>query len=224
VQGAAPWLIRARALCRHWFWWKTLGIGVFITVFFVAYFHVLNHPVRAVTVMPLTALDRLIDFQPAALLAYVSLWLFVGVAPMLLRQRGEMLGYALWMGALCATGLVIFYVWPTAVPAQLIDLERHPALAVLQRVDAAGNACPSLHVACAVFSAIWLSRLLRELGAPASAQLVNWGWLLLIVYSTLAIKQHVALDAVAGVLLGLVFALASLGQRRRVRRRDSLEP
>jgi hypothetical protein len=211
-------------LCRHWFWWKTLGISVFITVFFVAYFHVLNHPVRAVTVMPLTALDRLIEFQPAALLAYVSLWLYVGIAPMLLRQLDEMLGYALWMGALCTTGLAIFYAWPTAVPANLLDLGPYPALAVLQRVDAAGNACPSLHVACAVFSAIWLSRLLHELRASTGAQLVNWGWLLLIVYSTLAIKQHVVLDAVAGGLLGLVFALASLRPRLRARAGDTMKP
>ena len=84
-----PWLIQAQALCRHRFWWKTLGIGVFITVFFVGYFQVLRHPVHAVTLMPLTTLDHLIVFQPAALLAYVSLWLYVGIAPMLLRQTGR---------------------------------------------------------------------------------------------------------------------------------------
>ena len=154
----------------------------------------------------------------------MSLWLFVGIAPMLLRQRGEMLTYALWMAALCSSGLAIFYVWPTAVPPLLLDLDQHPALAVLQRVDAAGNACPSLHVASAVFSAIWLSRLLRELRAAASARLLNWGWLILIVYSTLAIKQHVVLDAVAGGLLGLVFALASLEPRRRGQGKDALAP
>ncbi len=217
---SAPWLIQAQALCRHRFWWKTLGICAFITVFFVGYFHVLRNPVHAVTVMPLTWLDHMIVFQPAALLAYVSLWLFVGIAPSLLRQVGELVSYALWIGALCTSALTIFYFWPTAVPPLLLDLDGHPALSVLQRVDAAGNACPSLHVATAVFSAIWLSRLLHALRAAASARLVNWAWLLLIVYSTLAIKQHVVLDVVAGALLGLAFAWASLAQRRRVPSRE----
>ena len=31
--------------------------------------------------MPRTRLDLLIPFQPAALLAYVSLWVYVGVGP-----------------------------------------------------------------------------------------------------------------------------------------------
>jgi membrane-associated phospholipid phosphatase len=38
----------------------------------------------------------------------------------------------------------------------------------------------------------------------------NTVWLLLIVYSTLAIKQHVLLDALAGAALGAAFGWASL--------------
>ena len=76
--------------------------------------------------------------------------------------------------------------------------------------DAAGNACPSLHVATAVFSAIWIERLLRDVRAPWPLRCFNWAWVLLIVHSTLAIKQHVVLDAVAGVALALLMALPSL--------------
>ena len=56
-------------------------IGFGAGIFFLGYFHTLRHPVYPVFQMPLTALDHLIPFQPHAMLAYVSLWLYVGTAP-----------------------------------------------------------------------------------------------------------------------------------------------
>ena len=77
-------------------------------------------------------------------------------------------------------------------------------------MDASGNACPSLHVATAVFSGVWLNRILREINAPRALRAFNWLWCVGIVYSTLATKQHVALDMLAGAVLGLAAALLSL--------------
>jgi hypothetical protein len=196
---------------------KTLGICVFMWVFFVLYFHLLRHPAAPVVQMPLTALDSAIAFAPAALAPYVSLWLYVGIPPGLMLTLRELLVYGLWAAALCISGLLCFYVWPTAVPpmAVEVDLARHPAYALLQGVDAAGNACPSLHVATAVFSAWWIERLLRDMRAPPALRWVNLLWVLLITWSTLATKQHVVLDAVAGAALGSAFAWASLRLRPR---------
>ena len=50
-------------------------------------------------------------------------------------------------------------------------------------------------------------RLLRYLGAPHWLRALNWLWCLGILYSTLATKQHVAIDLYAGVALGLAVAL-----------------
>ena len=77
---------------------------------------------------------------------------------------------------------------------------------LLRGVDAAGNACPSMHVAVAMFSAIWIDALLRLSHTPAWPRLINAAWFLAIAYSTLAIKQHVVLDVLAGALLGMAFA------------------
>ncbi|HWI11567.1 MAG TPA: phosphatase PAP2 family protein, partial [Burkholderiaceae bacterium] len=84
---------------------------------------------------------------------------------------------------------------------------------VLKGVDAAGNACPSLHVAVAIFTAIWIDHVLRQARAPLALRAVNIGWFALIAWSTLAIKQHVVLDVAAGMLLGVAFALPSLHWR-----------
>lgn len=191
---------------------KGLGITAFMWVFFAAYFHLLRHPARPVVVMPLTALDHAIPFSPAAFWAYVSLWLYVSIAPCLLASVRSLLAYGAWVGALCLAGLAVFYLWPNAVPPPRLppDLARQGGFAVLQGVDAAGNAFPSLHVATAIFTALWLQRLLREVAAPRWLRVLNWLWLVLIVLSTLAIKQHVVLDVLAGIALALLFAWPSL--------------
>ena len=77
-------------------------------------------------------------------------------------------------------------------------------------MDAAGNACPSLHVATAVFTALWVGRQLRQIHAATWAHVVNGVWALLIVWSTLATKQHVALDVAAGTLLALLVVPLSM--------------
>jgi hypothetical protein len=194
---------------------KTLGICGFMWIFFIGYFQVLRHPVHPVTVMPMTAFDRLIPFQPQALAAYVSLWLYVGIAPGLLLTLREIIAYGLWIAALCLVGLACFHAWPTMVPALALDVSGHAGFAMLQGVDAAGNACPSLHVGTAMFTAIWVDHLLREVQTPAVLRVLNGVWFAAIAYSTLATKQHVVLDALAGALLGIAFALPSLRWRPR---------
>jgi membrane-associated phospholipid phosphatase len=123
----------------------------------------------------------------------------------------ELAIYGLWAAGLCVTGLVCFYFWPTAVPSFALDLTPYSGFQLLRGVDAGGNACPSLHVASAVFSACWIERLLRTMGAPRALRVINLLWVAAIIYSTLAIRQHVAIDALAGSVLGGLFAAVSLG-------------
>lgn len=189
---------------------KAIGTPLFIALFFGAYFYVLKHPAYPPTLMPMTALDRLISFQPLAFYIYVSLWVYVSLPPALFAQRRELYGYAAAMAAMCLAGLGIFYFWPTAVPPAEIDWALYPDMEFLKNLDAAGNACPSLHVATAVFSGLWLHRLLRRFGAPGWMLLVNGAWCAGIVYSTLAVRQHVVVDVLAGLVMGLLAAGLSL--------------
>jgi hypothetical protein len=198
---------------RRHFVLKLLGTTAFTWLFFIGYFHLLRHPAYAVTPMPLLALDHLIPFQPWMLFAYLSLWVYVGIAPGLQLTFVELLVYGLWIGALCLTGLGLFYLWPTEVPTLKLDVSGFSGFAMLQGVDASGNACPSMHVAVAIFSAVWLEHVFRQARVPAFLRVLNAAWFLAICYSTLAIKQHVVLDALAGALLGLAFALPSLRWR-----------
>lgn len=192
---------------------KAVGTTAVTWLFFLAYFHLLRHPIHPVTVMPLTAIDRWIPFQPPMLIAYFSLWFYVGVAPGFLWRFKELVVYGLWSVALCLCGLAFFYLWPTAVPTLMRSTTDFPGFEMLEGIDAAGNACPSMHVAIAMFTAVYLHDLLRHLRVPPVWRLLNAAWFVAIAYSTLAVKQHVVIDVLAGGVLGAVFALAALRWR-----------
>jgi membrane-associated phospholipid phosphatase len=207
-----PWHLQILTRMKSHFFLKAFGITLFMWAFFTGYIYLLKNPVFPVTMMPLTVLDSAVGFKPDALFLYVSLWLYVSLPPALQATRRELIYYGLAVGGLCVAGLVCFLFWPTAVPAANIDWEQSYGFSILKGVDAAGNACPSLHVATAVFSAVWLNRLLFEVGAPRIVRVFNWAWCVGIAYSALATKQHVAVDMVAGVILGMFAAVLSLPQ------------
>ena len=190
-----------------------LGTACLTALFFVAYFSIQRFPVRSPSVMPLTRLDVLIPFQPIFLVFYASLWVYVGTGPGLQPNWIHIRSYTLWMCALCVSGLLLFLLWPTRVPPGLTSDSNLPLVSVLHRVDRTSNACPSMHVAVAIFTLIRVEELLRALRAPRALRLLNLVWFAGIAYSTLAIKQHVILDDLAGAVLGALFAWASLRWR-----------
>jgi membrane-associated phospholipid phosphatase len=203
---ASGWPGRAWSRIRFRWFTKMAGTVVFMAAFFIGYFWLLGHPRYPLTTVPRTFVDRLVPFQPAALALYVSLWVYAPLAPALLRTGREMWSYAAAAVALSLAGFAVFFLWPTTVPKPEVYPSPVGPVSFLKAVDASGNAFPSLHVAFAVFSALWIGRLLREMDAGGLARALNWAWCIGIIYSTLAIRQHVALDALSGAALGAAAA------------------
>jgi membrane-associated phospholipid phosphatase len=65
-------------------------------------------------------------------------------------------------------------------------------------------------VAFAVFTAAWFQRLLRQMGAGRVVHALNWLWCMGILYSTIATRQHVSLDVLAGAALGATVAVVHM--------------
>ncbi len=69
--------------------WTTFLTGIF----FIGYFFVQRHPAYTPTVMPQDRLGPDDPVQPPALVAYVSLWIYIGVGPGLQRTFREFAVY-----------------------------------------------------------------------------------------------------------------------------------
>ncbi len=194
-------------------WLKSSGTMVILWVFFAVYLHIMKNPAYPVLTMPVTRLDEWIAFFPPALPIYASLWVYLSLVPSLLLGLRELLAYGVWIVLLCCAGLLIHYFWPTKVPPHDIGEGQFWGFAMLRGVDAGGNACPSLHVATAVFAAMWCDRLLPGMNIGWRGRVGNAIWFLAITWSTMATRQHVAIDVAAGLVLGVVFGAASLWRR-----------
>lgn len=203
-----------RRLLAHWCL-KAVGVMFFTGIFFVIYFYLLKNLFFSTTQMPLTYLDRLIGFQPYFLYFYFSLWVYVSLVPSLLKTKRELFYYGGYVGAMCFMGILIYVIFPTTIPDIAVDWARYPEFIFLKSVDASGNAFPSMHVASAFFSFFWLMQLLKQMNASKLFLCINGVWCLGIIYSTMAIKQHVFLDALGGVLLGGFFAYVTIRDYRK---------
>jgi membrane-associated phospholipid phosphatase len=204
------WLARSWQRLKFQAGLKAGVTALIMVLFFRGYFALLENPRQTPTVMPEIWLDHWIDFTPSAFPVYLSLWVYVSLAPGLIGNFRALAWFGFWISALCVAGLGLFWLWPTQTPAFGVDWGLYPGLALIKGVDAPGNACPSMHVAAAVFTACWMQRVLRQLHSPSLLNVGNWALCLAIAWSTMATLQHVALDVLGGAALGLVFAAASL--------------
>ncbi len=193
---------------------KALGTTAFMALFFWGYFSVMRYPLGAPFVMPELVLDRWIPFTAASYPVYVSLWVYVSLPPALLGNLRALLHYSLWVATMCVSCLLFFWLVPTQIPAFDIDWSLYPSMSTIKNMDAAGNAFPSLHVASAVFSALWLNRLFVHIRSPRILRWISLTLCFAIAWSTIASRQHVALDVLAGAVVGLGFALGSLRATR----------
>jgi membrane-associated phospholipid phosphatase len=193
----------------HW-QFKGVGIVSFFAIFFLGYFVLLKNPQFPVTIMPLIGADQWIGFHPWTLAFYVSLWLYVQFAPAAISDKRELISFGWGAAGLMIVGFTIFFFWPTCTPRAEIDWEQYSQFSFLKTIDASGNACPSLHVAFAIFFAVWNHRLLRDLRSHGVAFFLNAVWCAGIIFSTVATKQHVVLDVLAGTALGAIAVTAHL--------------
>ena len=211
------WTRQLRYRVGHLWVLKMLSTMGAIAAFFYAYFWVMRHPLAGMTVMPLTWLDRVIGFEPLSFPLYVLLWVYVSLGTALARDFRELAAFGLGSLAMSLVGFAIFMLMPTRVPDFPIDWSLHPSIEFLKQADVGGNAFPSLHAAFSVLTACVLNAHFKAIGAPRWLRVGNLLLCAGILYSTMATRQHVALDAFAGALLGGAGWFAYLRALRRSR-------
>ena len=153
--------------------------------------------------VPALSLDYRIPLQPAWVLAYGPLYLFLILLPVFVVRQDELirrtvLAYlTVWIAS-----YVSFFFYPTVAPRLDDTAVGHGfvlwGLRFLYSADPPYNCFPSLHVAHSFVSALSSYRVHRGVGIGAAACAFVVG------LSTLFTKQHYILDVVAGIVLAFV--------------------
>jgi membrane-associated phospholipid phosphatase len=184
------------------FWQLKLWLTAVLNVLFWGFYLFLSrHAVLPVHTLPMTWLDRWAGFQPRPWAwVYESNFLLVGVVPWLIDSREELRRYVGGFALLSAVCFVVFALFPVASPRSA-NLGASPFLIFITRVDGPLNAFPSLHAGSLIYALAWARRMFgARLNPWVTALLLVWA--ALILFATLATKQHYALDLLAGGLIG----------------------
>jgi membrane-associated phospholipid phosphatase len=178
--------------------WVGLAIGICVPYFGLQ--HVGGPAPRALAE---TFVDRAIPFSPAWIYVYVSLGVLVPLAPLLAATRAELTRYAVGLTLLCVPCFLIFLAVPVLGPRPTATAG--PDLyTLIVLVDRPSNSLPSLHAGLTLYSLLFTHRILgRTLSPSGRRAMATFGaaWGALILYSTLATKQHWAVDLPAGMLI-----------------------
>lgn len=154
---------------------------------------------RAV-IMPFTAIDRFIPVMPWLVAVYLGQLLVVGIPFLLIDDLGRWLRAVFGLTAIALVAFAIYLMFPVA-------LERFPSvesgLGFMRPFDTRANALPSLHAACAIYSAMLLH---GNAAIPRRMLIIGWVWTAIVLISCVSLRQHTLLDIITGSILGAAFA------------------
>jgi membrane-associated phospholipid phosphatase len=195
------------ASCARANWKIKAVLSAGLTLFFcLPYFTLQRLTIFPARTLPLSAIDRAIDFDPRWVWAYQSVYLLLTIVPWLITTRLELRRYARGFVQLSAVGFAFFLLLPVRGPRP--DVEAADFMfRILLWYDRPLNCFPSLHVGLAVYTVLFASGVSRGRMTPAarrSAVFLAGLWTALIAYAALATKQHYAIDLPAGALLACV--------------------
>jgi membrane-associated phospholipid phosphatase len=185
--------------------WRLKAIlAAAMTVLFCGpYFLAGHYPLFPVRDLPLTWADRAVGFHPYAWVwVYQSEYLVVNLIPWLALTRCQLTHYARGFAVVALVSFVVFVFFPVRSPRPPMSDQTGMYRLVLQ-YDVPLNALPSLHAGLVVYTLcfgwrVFAGRLPRGLGAACVL------WAGLILYATLATKQHYLVDIVAGAVLAVI--------------------
>lgn len=189
--------------------WCNLGLKIVLTMTLapattLIYFVIQRNIIFPTWKMPATILDGVIPFQPHWVWAYLSLYIMSPIGAMFTRSREMLMRYAVGVGFYSVVGFICFILFPIAAPRPAgacgDRLYEH-----LIRCDRVYNSVPSLHAACGIFGVLYAAYASRDTSRPRLRMFLLaflWIWFALILYSTIATRQHYLLDLPPGLALG----------------------
>ncbi|HEX3716962.1 MAG TPA: phosphatase PAP2 family protein [Verrucomicrobiae bacterium] len=151
--------------------------------------------------------DQWIPFDDRFVWIYLSVYLLMPIGPILMTTREQLRRYAAGILLISLVADTVFVLHPTICPRPN-PVGSGRLYQLLVAIDNPFHGFPSLHAAFAIYSALCAERVLRVLGWRSCMSAAAWTWATLILYSTLATKQHTLADIVFGGVLGTLVYFA----------------
>ena len=182
---------------------KLLLLLILPPLFNVCYFLPQWTPIFKGRPIPLTTIDLAVPFQPWWILPYLSMYLLLPLVPVFATRTEQLRRYILGMTLMFLIAGACFFLWPISYPRPPI-VDAVPAIyRLITSIDQPINSLPSLHAGLTAFTLFFAARILTDVPALQRRLLlaIGWLWAAVILYGTLATKQHYLADLPPGVLL-----------------------
>jgi membrane-associated phospholipid phosphatase len=185
-------------------WPLKLALTLLLNAFFWTGYSILGRVAFfSLHAVPITALDRWVPFQPEPWgWIYLSQFVAVGWLPWLLNDRQSIYRYTAGVLIMSVVSFAVFLFFPTPGPRPG-EFGDSVSMRMIASYDGTMNACPSLHAAFLAYMVLLAWRMFGH-AAPWRTLGIAGLWGVAILYSTLATKQHYALDLAAGTVLGVL--------------------
>jgi hypothetical protein len=156
--------------------------------------------------LPMTVVDRVVPFDPAWVYAYASMYVMLIIPPLLATRAEQLWRYTLGATIMFLGAAVIFIAWPVEYPRPALAGVAPSLYRFVVSVDRPINSIPSLHAGLVAYTLFFAGRALGDLPARVRRFMLIVGvvWSAVILYGTLATKQHYLLDLPPGALLAWV--------------------
>jgi len=185
-------------------WRLKVLLSVAVSVLFcVPYMLIGHHPLMPAHTLPLNWLDRAIGFHPLEWVwIYQSVYVPINVIPWLSERREDLRRYVIGFVTLSLISFTVFILYPIRGPKPQIPTPAGMYWLLLQ-YDAPFNSLPSLHAGLLIYTLAYGKRIFgNQIPSPLASLCMIWAGL--ILYGTLATKEHYAIDIVTGAALALV--------------------
>ncbi len=181
-------------------WIRNIAAAIAVTLFISStYLGAQKIDIRPVQMLTPSALDRAIPADSRAVYLYVTFYPLLWLTG-LLCDRPRFRRYVIALVSTAALSCLIFVFAPTGVARGDIDAGSAPALyRLIESTDLPRNALPSEHASLSIIAGIVCWQALRGRPALRTAAIL---WIALILWSTLATRQHVLADLLTGAALG----------------------
>ncbi len=176
--------------------------GILVVIWILAPYVILQHvEIFPVIWMPQLSFDEAIPVYFQSIWFYYSFYLLLGLVGLLVEKK-VFIQYLYTIGWVTAVSHAFFLFMPNGVSRADIDIQTAPAMyQMLVSIDQPRNTLPSLHASLSVVAAIAIQ---FSINFPKWSKLLIWLWVLVIFWSTIALRQQVSLDLVCGGIIAAI--------------------